>query len=316
MVAAAMKPDGTPSSPRELVLANLGLLVMVFGWGAFFPVLEQLLKSWDYYSVTLSRQICGALVLLIAVIALRHREPLPQSFQWRRILILGGVGVTIGSLMTTLGVLFSSGLSSAIVSATSPIGSALTAALVFREPLGRGIVFATILSVAGGLISIAGHGSITEAQYGGGEILIVLANVLWTWMSIAAQRWLRGFSQMQIAAATVTGGAIWLIALLPVLATAGLVEIRIDFGIEPLLLVAFAGIVPIAIGNFCWHYGVSRIGIVVASMYNNLLPAAALATTVLMGGIFVWQQIAGAAVILIGVFSAQLLALRRSRPVA
>jgi hypothetical protein len=45
-------------------------------------------------------------------------------------------------------------------------------------------------------------------------------------------------------------------------------------------------------------------------MYNNLLPAAALATTVLMGGSFLWQQIAGAAVILVGVFSAQLLALR------
>ena len=46
------------------------------------------------------------------------------------------------------------------------------------------------------------------------------------------------------AAGTVTGGAIWLIALLPVLAMAGLVEIRVDFGVEPLLLMAFAGIVP------------------------------------------------------------------------
>ena len=30
----------------------------------------------------------------------------------------------------------------------------------------------------------------TGTQFRGGEILIVLANVLWTWMSIAAQRWL------------------------------------------------------------------------------------------------------------------------------
>jgi drug/metabolite transporter (DMT)-like permease len=103
---------------------------------------------------------------------------------------------------------------------------------------------------------------------------------------------------------------LWLVVLLPFVTASGLVTLKIDLGLEPLLLVAFAGIVPIAIGNFCWHYGVSRVGIIVASMYNNLLPAAALATTVLMGGSFLWQQIAGATVILVGVFSAQLLALR------
>ena len=75
---------------------------------------------------------------------------------------------------------------------------------------------------------------------------------------------------------------------------------------------AFAGALPIALGNFFWHYGVSRIGVVVASMFNNLLPVAAVAVTVLMGGRFTWWQLLGAAVILVGVFSAQMLALRRS----
>lgn len=298
-------------SPRDLVLANLGLLLMVLSWGAFFPILERILQSWDVFSATLARQICGAAVLLFGVMLVRRREPLPASVPWRRVFILGGVGVTIGSLMTSLGVLLSSGLSAAIVSTTSPVGSALTAAWLFGEKLGGGIIFATILSVVGGLVSVTGEQSITGTQFRGGEILIVLANVLWTWMSIAAQRWLKGFSQLQIAAFTVLTGATWLILMLPIVMLTGIVEIRMSFTPEAVLLILFAGVVPIAIGNFCWHYGVSRVGVVVASMYNNLLPAAALGTTILMGGSFAWQQIAGTAIIVVGVVSAQMMQARR-----
>jgi drug/metabolite transporter (DMT)-like permease len=286
---------------------------MVLSWGAFFPILERILQSWDVFSATLARQICGAAVLMIGVMAVRRREPVPTVVPWRRVFILGGVGVTIGSLMTSLGVLLSSGLSSAIVSTTSPVGSALTAAWLFGEKLGGGIIFATILSVIGGLISVTGEQSMTGMQFRGGEVLIVLANVVWTWMSIAAQRWLKGFSQLQIAAFTVLAGAAWLLLLLPLVIATGVVDIKISFTLEAVLLVLFAGVVPIAIGNFCWHYGVSRVGVVVASMYNNLLPAAALGTTILMGGSFAWQQIVGTAVILVGVVSAQMLQARRER---
>lgn len=302
------------TSFREAALANLGLLLVVIAWGAFFPLLELLLEYWDLYSATVARQICGAIVLCCVAFLLGGRWRLPTPMPWRRILILGGVGVSIGSVMTSASVFLSTGLSIAIISTTNPIGSALTAAAVYREPLGRGLILATLLSVAGGLISVLGGQSVGGAQFGGGEILIVLANVLWTWMSIAAQRWLSGFSQLQIAAVTVTSGAFWLIIATPFLLASGLVNMRIEFSLLPLGLIAFAGIVPIAIGNALWHYGVSRIGVVVASMYNNLLPAVALATTVLLGGTFAWSQVLGSLLIIAGVLGVQISVARiRSR---
>jgi drug/metabolite transporter (DMT)-like permease len=304
----------TPTtSLREAALANLGLLLVVIAWGAFFPILELLLKYWDFYSATIARQVCGAIVLCCVAFLLGGRGLLPTPLPWWRILILGGVGVSIGSLMTSVGVFLSTGLSAAIISTTNPIGSALTAAAVYREPLGRGLILATLLSVVGGMISVMGGQSVGGTQFGGGEILIVVANVLWTWMSIAAQRWLSGFSQLQIAAVTVTSGALWLVIATPFFIASGLVDIRVEFSLLPLGLIAFAGIVPIAIGNVFWHYGVSKIGVVVASMYNNLLPAAALATTVLLGGAFAWSQVLGSLLIIAGVLGVQISAARRKR---
>jgi drug/metabolite transporter (DMT)-like permease len=300
-----------PTALRERLVANLGLTLMIFAWGAFFPILELLLMRWDVYSATLGRQVLGTIFLFALVIAARRRSPLPTFIPWGRILLLGGIGVAIGSLLTSFGVLFSSGLSSAIISTTNPIGAALTAAALYREPLGRGMLLGTILSVAGGLITVMGSQSLEHAHFRGGEILIVVANVLWTWMSMAAQRWLRGFTQLQITAFTVGAGAFWLLIPLPLLATSDLVDLRVDRSVESLGMIVFAGILPIALGNLFWHYGVSRVGIVVASMYSNLLPAAALVITVLLGGSFTWLQVAGSIVILAGVFTAQLLALRR-----
>ncbi len=298
-------------SLREMVLANLGLTLMIFFWGAFFPILERLLLGWDVFTITLARQVVGTAVLYVCVLVERQRAPLPRVTSWWPILILGGVGVTIGSLLTSLGVQYSSGLSSAIISTTNPVGSALTAAALYREPLARGILFGTALSVIGGLIAALGGQSMAGAHFHGGEILIVLANVAWTWMSMAAQRWLRGYSQMQITCYTVAAGAFWLVLLLPVVVMTKVVPIQVDFSFWSILMVIFAGACPIALGNFFWHYGVSRIGVVVSSMYNNLLPVAAVAVTVLLGGWFTGWQLFGGGVILVGVFSAQMLSLRR-----
>ena len=130
---------------------------------------------------------------------------------------------------------------------------------------------------------------------------------------MAAQRWLKGFTQLQITALTVAAGAFWLVLLLPALEISGAVAFRVDFGMQSLVILAFAGVLPIALGNFSWHYGVSRIGITIASMYNNLLPFSAVAITVWLGGSYSGQQVLGAAIILAGVFTAQLLALRRTQ---
>lgn len=299
-----------PSHPARLLVANLGLLAMAAVWGGFFPVVERLLETWDALSVTLARQVVGSAILLALLTLIERRAPLRRGLPWGRIVLLGAVGITLGSLLTSLAILYSSGVSSAIVAATNPITAALLARVLYRTPLGRAIAVGTVLSVAGSLLSVLGGG---RAEFRGGEALIVVANVTWTWFSVAAQRWLSGHSQLAITGLTTVAGAV---CLLPLVALAGLggVALHVDFGPEALLLLLYAGAMPIALGNFLWHFGVSRVGVVVASMYNNLIPVTAALATLWIGVAPTPWQLAGGGIIVLGVFYAQAAALRRARP--
>jgi drug/metabolite transporter (DMT)-like permease len=229
---------------------------------------------------------------------------------WGKLLLLGFFGMSLTSLMMTLSIELSSGVSAAIASATNPISSAVTARLLHRVPLLPGIVLGAVLSTAGVLVSIFGSGAAVELR--GGEVLVIGANVIWTWYSMMAQRWLAGHSQLQITGLTALTGVAGLYAVLGVAGASGLAEFHLDLSPEPLLLVLAAG-ASVAIGNSLWHYGVSRVGVTLAAMYGNVIPIVAAAIAFWAGTPPTAAQLIGAAVIIAGVLYAQTMALRRDR---
>lgn len=303
-------------APRTLIVANLGLVTMIFFWGSFFPVMEQILKGWDPLSATAGRHLTAAAALTAVALAAERRLPFRRDLPWMKLFLLGSVGFVLSSICMSLSVLWSSGVAAAIVSATNPISAAITARLLFGMSLGRGILLGAALAVAGSGIAILGAGTAFGEFDGfkGGELLVIVANVAWTWFSLAAQRWLRGASQLDISLLTTVPGALCMTLVTVAAGGIGLVELRIDLAPEYLLPVLYTGTVPIAIGNFLWHFGVSRIGIAVSSMYTNLIPVtAALVAFVWIGTQPTLYQLVGGAIIIAGVFYAQVTALRSER---
>lgn len=295
---------------RNAVVANLGFLVMVIIWGAMFPALERILQTWDVYSATAGRHTLAVIAMLF-VLSIRERGiPMHRGMPWGRLLLLGFIGMSLTSLMTTFAVHFSSGVSAAITTATNPITSAITARLLFRLPLLPGIVIGSVLSTAGGLISILG-GNGGDVALRGGELLLIAANVMWTWYSMMAQRWLAGYSQLHISALTALTGLVGLYAMIGAAGAVGIAEFHIDLSLEPVLLLIFAGAISVAVGNSLWHFGVSRVGVMIGAMYNNLIPVVAGLVAYWAGTKPTLAQLIGAAVIIAGVLYAQVMALRR-----
>ena len=69
----------------------------------------------------------------------------------------------------------------------------------------------------------------------------------------------------------------------------------------------------IALATVTWNYGVRLIGVVVATLYLNLIPLATLATAMLLGIEPRPLQLVGGAIVLAGVVQAQLRLLKKHR---
>ncbi|MEE2980185.1 MAG: DMT family transporter [Pseudomonadota bacterium] len=196
-------------------------------------------------------------------------------------------------------------VATAMMSATSPIVAALTARVVFAMPLYGGIVASTLLTMAGGLVIVVmGNGG--TAEFRGGEGLVILATVSWTWYSQAAQRWLAGYSQLHITGLTVMTGSVALVVLATLAHVTGLYETRFDLTPASLAMVLYLGVIPIGIGAWLWMFAVSRLGVTVASIYHNFVPVSAvLVATVAFGAVPTVYHLIGGVIILAGVVYSQ-----------
>ncbi len=71
-------------------------------------------------------------------------------------------------------------------------------------------------------------------------------------------------------------------------------------------LFIWLALVPVMIGNILWHYGVNKLGAVIAALFMNLMPITAILITATMGIAPTMQQLIGGALVLAGIMLAQL----------
>jgi drug/metabolite transporter (DMT)-like permease len=309
-----MPAMSTPPAARDQLLANAGLAVMVLLGGGFFPVLQRTLETWDSLSATAARQVIGGIALCLVLVVRERHLPWLRGVAWPRLLLLNLIGMGFGSVLVSWAVAYSDGVSAAIVSAANPILAALIARLLYRQKMTRAVAIGAVLAVAGGLIAILGDGS-SIGEIRGGEILMLGAGALWTWYSIAAQRLLAGQSQLAITALTTVPSGLALSALSLVLGASGVTNVRVDFSPSTLLLLLYAGLMMIGVANLLWHFGVSRVGVTISTMYTNLMPVAAVLVTLWLGTSPTGAQLVGGGIILAGVLYSQL-AVRAPAPAA
>ena len=171
-----------------------------------------------------------------------------------------------------------------------------------------------MLAVGGGLVVVFGSGDAVDFK--GGELLVMLSTVTWTWYSIGAQRWLIGLTQLQIAALTMAPGATALVTTAVIVSSTGLAELSLDFSPPTLALLIYLGALPIGVGNWLWHHGVSRVGIHVATMYINMIPIAAVLVSIAFGSFPGPHHLIGGIIIVAGVSYTQLVVRKRARAAA
>jgi drug/metabolite transporter (DMT)-like permease len=300
---------------------NLALLFTVVAWASTIPASAVLIEHWDPWFVSVLRYTAGYVAIWFLF---RLREPAAGRANatdtpvesWR-LWLLGAAGAGLFGPIYNLGIATSNPVMVAIMNAAAPALAPVVGRLCFGHPIERHMFPAILLAVLGCALATwnpQNAGNPFSVQ--GGEPLILLAMGLWCWYSLAAQRWLPGWSQMRITTATLGPGVLIIIALY---AIAGLLGFA-SFSPEPprdagdIGLVLWIGVGGVALAMLFWNYGVRRLGLVVACLFLNLTPIITILILAVMGQMPTWLQLIGTALVVAGLLQAQLRALPARRP--
>jgi drug/metabolite transporter (DMT)-like permease len=291
--------------------ANLGLALAMLMWGSAFPLIEELLTTWDVVLNTTVRMGCGALILVTAFALTERGRIFKGPIPWRHVFLLGFFGFGINSVSFSAGVANAGGANAAIVAALSPIIGAIAARLINKEPLRRSTLIAAAIAVAGCVVVVVARMR-EVGEFRGGALMVLVAISLWTWYSVQAQRWLAGWSQLRIAAFTATAGVMVLASLCGLGVAFGVFGTRTDFSLPSLAIIAYLAMTSNGAALVLWSNGVRVLGVSVAALFSNTIPVLAVAISfVLFDRPPLPLELAGGAIVIVGVLYGQLARLRR-----
>jgi drug/metabolite transporter (DMT)-like permease len=295
--------------PRD-IKASIGVIGAAFIWGSMVPLTAVALTTLDAFYLTAIRYSLALPALAAIAWVAGGRFPLRRYLPWRQIIPLGAVGMALFVLCFTLGVHYSDPITVAAMISGAPIVSAVMMRLLEGERLAARLPFAILLAVGGGLMVALGKpDSVASQGFRGGEFLILTAMLVWAWYSIKSQAWLaaRGLTQPEISFLTTLAAAFFLWV-------AFLVAWAVGFAHAPThalsafewLNIAWLGLACTASAVLLWNYGVSRLGVTVATLQLNLEPVFAVLIGVALGAAAGWLQLLGGAVVLAGVLWVQM----------
>ncbi len=292
----------TRSDRRHLLGAFAAMVFVGASWGANVPVSKVLLEHFDLIPMSALRTASASAVLAVLLLLVEGGRALRVDLAFGRFVLLG---LMMGGFFTfyTLGIQFSNPISAAAVQVAGPLVSAATVRLVTGARFDPGFAVALALTLLGGAVlvsgSLIGSGSVT---LGGGEIIVLASNALWTLYSLKAQAWFDRASQLHRAYVASLSAMGWMILLSIALVGAGWA--RSPFGVSDpwvwsqLLIVA---VLASGLGGFFWNVGASRLGVAIASLWVNLVPFFAILWSMAYGFIPNAYQIVGGLVALSGV---------------
>jgi drug/metabolite transporter (DMT)-like permease len=291
-------------------LAEASLLLAAFFLGTDFVSVKYALEGFPPLVLVPTRYVLAGLLLLVLLRAFGRKGAVRPGRRDLPVFAgLGLVGVALNQIGYTVGLSLTRGSNASLIVATAPVWGLLLGIVLglergsWRGALGLGLAVAGVaLIVSGGLGS--------EEASVGGDLLVCLSAVSWGAYTVLSLPVLRRHDPLLVAGWTMLLGGI---AVVP-LALSGFPGLSepfssVDWGAvgvgswaAALYSTALASCFAIA----AWQANVSRLGANRVLVYMYLITLVALVFSVLLLGEGLGaEKVAGAAVILLGVYLAR-----------
>jgi drug/metabolite transporter (DMT)-like permease len=267
-------------------------------WATNFAFSPVVLESIGPIQLTGVRWFIALVVLVPLAVIMEKASRAVIVGEWKTHVVqalLGYVGYTL-LLYYALGV--TSPVTAAVLVSLNPATIAIAARFVLNENLSTRTVIGIAISFVGAVIVVLGSGLAGEFTVSYGDVLLLLATVLWTAYSMVSPR----ITTPPITATAVQAGISGII-MAPVM----IIDIAVGNGAWmnldgfDWLGILWIGFIPSAGAYFLWNISSDLIGPTRTGAFLNLIPVFTALLVLIYGGSVTLTQLAGGALVLLGV---------------
>jgi drug/metabolite transporter (DMT)-like permease len=276
------------------------LVLMAVFWSGVFPAVNIVLQTMGIFTSVFLRFSAAALILLVLLIARDGRFPRLTPRESVLVVGLGLLGIAIYNTLFTAALAMVEASRAALIVPTNPAFTALFAALLLRERLGKARGAGVALCVLGALwvLCRGDPRSFTRLDFGLGELILVGCIFMWSAYTLLGRAALSTLSPLALTALVMAAGAVPL-AVPAALENAPLGAVTWQGWAAFGYLVIFGTVIP-----FLWFSeGIKALGAARAAQFINLVPPLAVAESVLiLGEPFSPALLVGAALVVAGLY--------------
>jgi drug/metabolite transporter (DMT)-like permease len=267
-------------------------------WATNFAFSPVVLESIGPIQLTGVRWFIALVILVPLALIMEKANRAVIVGEWKTHVVqalLGYVGYTL-LLYYALGV--TSPVTAAVLVSLNPATIAIAARFFLHENLSTRTVIGIAISFVGAVIVVLGSGIAGQFTISYGDVLLLAATVLWTAYSMVSPR----IATPPITATAVQAG-ISGIMMIPIM----VIDIALGNGAWmsldgfDWLGILWIGFIPSAGAYFLWNISSNLIGPTRTGAFLNLIPVFTALIVVAFGGAVTLTQLAGGALVLLGV---------------
>ncbi len=299
----AAVPAQTPTFGKAATYAMLTATAIF--WGSAFVTSKIVVGDVPPSAAAFIRFGLGAFFAVLLLIILRSRDKTVQvtpNGNWAGVLVLGLVGVAAYNLLLFWGLAYSKASDgSMIIPTLSPAITVVLAVIFLKEKFRWQQVTGLGITLAGSAVFFLSVvlGEVRDIHRITGDFMFIAAAACWSIYTLMGKKILQRISPLVATAYAMLFGSVVIGAFsVRDLAAVHWTHLSLDFWVSQFYMALF----PSVLANWFYYLGVKRIGPARAAVFLYIVPVAGLVlATVMIGDVLTVAQIAGSALMLLGV---------------
>ncbi len=271
-------------------------------WGFSFVWTKVVLDYLNPVSVIFFRLVVSSLLLFLFITIMRRREPIRRSdIKW--FLLSAFFEPFLYFTGENYGVMLSTATISAVMIALIPVLTPVVAFVVLREKIGPWNIAGIFISFLGVLVMVTGNGMRLEVEPMG-LLFLGMAVIAGLFSSVLMGRLAKTYSSLTIITYQNIIGIFYFLPLFIFLDKDNLNEVTFNFELVSslIMLAVFAS----SFAFIFYVNAIRKIGVSRTNIFTNLIPViTAIVSFFWIGETFTTEKIAGIALVISGVFMAQ-----------